>query len=352
MLLLACAGTVALSNYEAPSVLTPQPSSSGSHPNHKSRLKKSAVKGAGAAGRTVNDTASVTPMTCGALVYWHIGKTGGSSITNHLKEVSSSANYSSYKVWWNSLGTTTPHELYNYTQDPHWVNFKEEMNSQAQPKATLMLHHGVPGLAQYMWTAELQPMQQMLQAKGCELRLTTVVRDGSSRARSNFNYAFENWPAKQSKAHPECGSMMGSGGEPTDECVCQFAADDANIQVAYVHYGHLAADSVWDTVVGAAQGANPLGYLASGEEAINSRWAAKAADFLEQTSYLVGCTERLDSFGAALDAMLGVPATKMATDNPTTLSANLTSPVRTECIEKANVADNKLHGYFCGSSSK
>ena len=300
--------------------------------------------------RAVNDTSSVTPMTCGALVYLHIGKTGGSSVTAHMKEASKQANFSYYKVWWSSDGTTTPHELYNYTTDPHWVNFKKEVNSLAQPKATVMLHHGVPGLSKYLWSAELLPMQQMLEAKGCELRLTTVVREGSGRARSQFNYGFQNWPKRQSTGHPECASMADGSDNPTDECVCQFAADNSNIQTTYVNYGHLQSDSIWDKTVGTPNGDNPLGYLANGEETTNARWAAKTTKFLEETSYLVGCTENLDSFGAALDAMLGVPASKMPSDNPTSLSVELSTTARTECIDKANVADTKVHDYFCGAA--
>ena len=300
--------------------------------------------------RLVTDSASVTPLTCGALVYLHIGKTGGSSVESHLEEVSPAANFSYYKVWWEDESPK-----YNYTQDKHWVDFTNEMSTLAKPKATVSIHHGVPGLAAYMWSSELLPMQQMLEAKGCELRLTTVVRDGSKRSVSNLNYAIEFWPEAwtSDSIHskmPECDSNAWSSIKdmaPTDDCICQFAQQNSNPQVTYIQYGRLNSDSIWNAAVGGViDGKNPLGYLASGEPTINANWAARASQFLEKSAYLVGCTETLDSFAAAIDTMLGVPVRKMPEENPSSFSLNLTT-VMTECLEISNIADNKLYSHFC-----
>ena len=305
--------------------------------------------------RPINDTSSVTPMTCGALVYLHIGKTGGTSVESHLEEVSPAANFSFYKVRWGD----DEDSKYNYTDDERWISFKNEMSTLTKPKATIAFHHGVPGFAAYMWSTELLPMQQMLEAKGCELRLTTVLREGSKRSMSNLNYDVGGWSEAWTSGQiasklPECVSADGESWSSleqialSDDCICQFAAGNSNDQVTYVQYGRLSVNSIWNAELGVANGENPLAYLANGEATTNANWAAKAIQFLEKTAYLVGCTESLDSFAAAIDAMLGVPARPMVEDNPSSWSMDFTT-VMTECFDASNVADSTLHSHFCST---
>jgi hypothetical protein len=232
------------------------------------------------------------------------------------------------------------------------------MKTRVQPKSAIQLHHGVPGLAQYLWTAELLPMKQLLEAKGCELRLTTVLRDGSDRLMSEFNYMKEAGYDVGKQFH-ECPSPT-KPAMLTDNCVCEYAESNGNMQTTDVNFGHLDEDSVFAIPTGAVstvrQGthchsgcqAHPLRYLANGEETTNAEWADKTIGFIEATSYLVGCTENLETFGAALSAMMGLDPSEMPRERHSNMTFILNTTVRTSCIDKANVADNRLHQHFCG----
>jgi hypothetical protein len=299
-------------------------------------------------------------MKCGVLAYLHIGKTGGTSLTQHLTKQAPKANFSFHEVWW---GPPPKNEFYNFFEDDAWLHFRKAVYEQDTPKAVLALHHGVPGIGNYLWDAELKPMKKMLNDKGCELRMTTTLREPVERATSSFNFAVQlNINGRYPKLATSNSSNVGIGCaistysdfEASDDCVCSFAIKTVSAQVATILYGHLQAGSVHPMnstaeVVGIpnqTDAKNPLAHLGMGVANLSSVWAARAAAVLDETMDTVGCTDHLPHFAAQLDNMLGVPHVDLGHVNPSHYNTVLTD-VGNDCLTRANQADLELYKKFC-----
>jgi hypothetical protein len=302
-------------------------------------------------------------MSCGVLAFLHIGKTGGASITQHLRHQAHQANFTPYEVWWGNVPSWHRNQ-YDYSKDPVWVDFRKHAYGQEKPKITLALHHGVPGIGRYMWEEELKPLAQKLHTKGCELRITTVLRDAEDRAMSNFNYDVDlklkrlNINTNMNTLGFDCQitSMQAS---PSDDCICSYVSKEVSSQVTTVLFGHLPQsvqhpdESIphLEGIPNQTDARNPLAHLAMSVTSLSSVWSQSAADVLDHTMYTVGCTESLPDFAAALDDMLGVERFELKHENPTDYSATL-SDVGAACVQKANQADSELYSRFCDSAGK
>ena len=129
----------------------------------------------------------------------HIGKTAGSSVSKHLHVASRNSNYSFFSVWNENsslhlcascilhLPSVSPrsHERFcvaradqrrtfgtparltacvrfrgsNYATDPQWLGLKEALK-EPQPHVAALIHHGVPGVGNFLWDHELLPIKQ------------------------------------------------------------------------------------------------------------------------------------------------------------------------------------------------
>ena len=65
-----------------------------------------------------------------------------------------------------------------------WPEFKRLQASVfngTKPRIAVQVHANVPGIGDSLWDLYLHPWQHYLQSRGCDLRLTTVLRAGISR---------------------------------------------------------------------------------------------------------------------------------------------------------------------------
>eukprot|EP00966_Prymnesium_polylepis_P194438 4507721-Prymnesium_polylepis.1 len=115
----------------------------------------------------------VPVLQCGVLVFVHIVKTGGTTVTDYLGAAQHQAGFKFFEV--SHSRRTGPIRSYDYSKDPAWVNFKAHAYDTPKPKAAAVLHEGVPGIGDYMWENELAPMKKMLEDKGCQLIMTTTL---------------------------------------------------------------------------------------------------------------------------------------------------------------------------------
>ena len=275
---------------------------------------------------TASDAAHGTrPLSCGALVFLHIGKTGGTSIVDHLRQQAAAGGFEKFDVkrpedpdrhkdpdWGNT---------YNYTEDPDWQAFLRRAHHEKRPRLVLQLHHGVPGVGCYLWEHELRPLRHVLEGKQCELRLTTVLRNPSDRLQSEINY-------KLQRQQPEERNV-------TDEQLCQSAHWESNVQTETILSGHpLAEGNIWRT----------SGTI--NRQDCNTTDGSPAIETLQELFDTVGCTEQLDSYAASLDMILGASRRPLVHQNPSTFHANFSARAL-ECVRDSTQADKALYDTFC-----
>ena len=91
------------------------------------------------------------PMHCGLLYYLHVPKTGGTTVTNHLRALKPQG--------WQLLNLQWPMKDKNMTErrrwlddpehwkTPHgWLGLRRAIATQRRPKLLMVAHHGAPGL--------------------------------------------------------------------------------------------------------------------------------------------------------------------------------------------------------------
>ena len=123
-------------------------------------------------------------MKCGVLWYLHIPKTGGTTIMHHFHDLHERYNWQYANMWKlqvppNEKGPPgSPYHWTAWNTTKKWTNVVLPELSQAQPRLIVHAHHNMPGLGDpYMFNQVLMPMKRSLEAKGCELRLATALRE-------------------------------------------------------------------------------------------------------------------------------------------------------------------------------
>ena len=124
--------------------------------------------------------AAAQPLRCGVLWFVHIGKTGGSTVADSLKAASGPARWDFVNFWGKNAV-------------PHWnrsTGFRRINQVLAQPGPRLVVHHhhGVPGPLEPAIGTWLFRLRARLQAQGCALVVSTVLREPVSRAISHVTY--------------------------------------------------------------------------------------------------------------------------------------------------------------------
>jgi len=131
-----------------------------------------------------HDKDAEPPMKCGVLWYLHIPKTGGTTIMHHFHDLHERYNWQYANMWKlqvppNEKGLPgSPYHWTGWNTTKKWTNVVLPELSQAQPRLIVHAHHNMPGLGDpYMFNQVLMPMKRSLEAKGCELRLATALRE-------------------------------------------------------------------------------------------------------------------------------------------------------------------------------
>ena len=96
----------------------------------------------------------------------------------------------------------------------------------------MQLHTNVPGIGDSLWDLYIHPWQHYLQSRGCELRLTTVLRGGSERLKADFDASNEAGAATATATATATAGGAKAGGD-----FCAFAADHANAQTKFLLSG-------------------------------------------------------------------------------------------------------------------
>lgn len=262
----------------------------------------------------------VKPMKCGALAFLHIGKTGGSTVSHHLQRNAEAGNYSYFSLYnvskdRNGDIKTDPSPGARFEEWSEWQALSRALDGE-QPRVAFQMHHGMPGLALpgNLLETHLLPMKERLRAKGCDLTLVTVLRDGPSRVKSSLAYSLYH-------GHENLTTLPSS---------CPFFKNAANRETTYLLRGHQRRPEYTD----------PDSERSMLPEA---RRALSAMDF-------VGRTEELDHFVSRLNVVLGLPAGLRAeTENavPDEFKKTNFTDQEERCLNATTAADQELYRDYC-----
>lgn len=292
------------------------------------------------------DESDVKPMTCGALVYLHIGKPDGTTVGSFLKSKTKESQETQSKRQSHRRGYAKKggHRSFkaatsvsdapgrvdaatdmsvlmsraryyaNYsffeltgpdTEPPEplekWDVF-EELQSKVldtpEPRVVVQMemHDGVPGLGLGLWEQHLQQWRTKLEAKGCELRLTTVLQKGSDHLRSYYDH----WRKASQKPKNRAHLFLSKGQKGSDGLrdFCDFARLDSNTQTKFLLAGGSAR---W-----------PKEYQRL-EPAADANLLALARKTLSEM-FMVGRTEELGKFMTRLNLALGLQGLTVPTE--------------------------------------
>ena len=263
-------------------------------------------------------------MQCGVAWFLHIGKTGGSTVEEHLRRGSALHGWMLHKLMNDSakpLGTWHhwyPYEGWNMSRG--WLRVREIVSRSKRPKVIVMQHHTSPGVGEYLLANTLHDMRQELRHKGRDFVLATALREPVARAISSI------WFMK----------MRTNGPMDLPLYMDQL---NSNYQTKYVlfskHFAQQDGPWIWN---------------ASSDQQLLGAAAAALRRF-----DLVGRTEQLGAFLSRLDARLGWVDVPAQTKNRTPKKAQgcLTAD-ELQLVRERNRVDAQLYDQFCAhdNSSK
>ena len=135
-------------------------------------------------GLPPNDSVAEAPMKCGVLWYLHVPKTGGTTVMHHFHDNHERYNWRYANLWKLQIPPRekgppgSPYHWAAWNHSKKWTDVVLKEIAEPQPRLIVHAHHNMPGLDDpYMWNGVLMPMKRSLEAKGCELRLATALRD-------------------------------------------------------------------------------------------------------------------------------------------------------------------------------
>ena len=205
------------------------------------------------------------PATCGVLWLVHVSKTGGETVRHHLRQRARQKSWSFMDLY---LGTA-PGSLRRagrWEIEPKTRQLAELLN-QTRPRLIVHQHDGFGGFGDYFLDRVLRPLSCRFAAdgNGCQVVLATVLRDPVARLVSQAR--------SDNLAPAEFGA---------------FARAQANFHTKYVLFG-----TDWR-----------VGSLFLGDASVEQSLLEPAQRVLSHFD-LVGRTEQLSRFVAALDARMG-----------------------------------------------
>lgn len=126
---------------------------------------------------------------CGVFYFYHVGKCGGTSVNSWMKQTNQENSQSTkYYNWWRQNTKPADFDWHHDLEEMDRVISSKTLSSSQNSTNWMMVHHhhGSPGLRFMM--PHLEEWKHDLQAQGCDLILTTVLREPMSRARSVVQY--------------------------------------------------------------------------------------------------------------------------------------------------------------------
>ena len=155
----------------------------------------------------------------------------------------------------------------------------------------MQVHANVPGIGDSLWDLYLHPWQHYLQSRGCDLRLTTVLRAGRARLKADFDARLGGEGADFDARAPPAAGAQGAD-------FCAFAAEHANPQTKYLLSGSAA---IWPA---------EMRHL---DPAADALLLPRARKVLKEMA-LVGQAEQMDWYLQLLRATLGLPRHKLSAE--------------------------------------
>ena len=264
------------------------------------------------------DKGDVEPMSCGLLYYVHIPKTGGSTVFDRLQKVGWAYN----RLYWGDDG---PAEENKWVADPErWKNssgwkWAHKILAAKRPKIILEAHHGAPGL-EYMVNNVLGDMACALKAKGCQLRVVTVLRSPVERMASTL--------------------VFNEHGMPNETKTLSLLERGADEQTRYLLKGHTK------------QWTNPKWRELPSPKSVDAEVVSRAQNVLSY-AYLVGNSRRLDEFMGQVYTLLGVdkPADAPNASNVTPDDADIPKELK-GALWRATQSDRSLFFSWLGGQKR
>jgi len=244
------------------------------------------------------------PHGCGVFWFLHIGKTGGTTVTDHLRAKASATGWVFTELF--DLDKGFDYQGWNATDGWHRV---EREFAKPAPRIIVAQHHTSPGFATTIVPQVLTPWRAILQAKGCRLATATVLREPVERMQSNLGY----------------------NEIPTEDFEF-FISDHSNFMARYiVNTVPYAYGQPFDAFRDQVQFLKP------------ALWALTEMD-------LVGRTRELTTFLSHVDHLLGwshgasgaAPQHSLATKHKISLS-----PAQIRYIRERSQVDEQLYGHYC-----
>ena len=280
------------------------------------------------------------PLQCGLLWFLHIGKTGGSTVTTHLHGLAKMNNFTFLHLYssdftenwsqWNSTEAAAKVESPLWQQEHEscrlfpnqrgciervaagWQQVLHELQTASQPRVIVSQHHSSVGFGEYMLDGVLRPLRSMLEAKGCQLITSTVLREPKKLTLSSLAYELQGWYEGE-RAHDRAPGEraygpLGRAPESIDDGA-RFLAQRWNTRSA-----QQKARGVADSL-----GFKMCYYLQYSHHPREERrsWLASQCQRLARAFDLVGRTEELGTFLAVVDGMFTNNEPQLEVENPT-----------------------------------
>jgi len=280
-------------------------------------------------------------------VFVHIVKTGGTTVEDYLRESAQDVGWDFYNLWSEADEHTSP-EHYVVDKDPSFIALNKSAYAEPRPKIVLILHNGVPGIGDpgNFWET-LEPMRAMLRTKGCDMQLSTLLRQPFNRLLSDYTFNELKYVDTVQDKQEHCSS---------DPCV--YAAWEPNLQLKYL----LAGDTgTWPPEFHWAQPAVPTSNSSSCRTQAESEGGQahrgnatydsetllpRAREVLSKFNF-VGRSENMTEFLTVLGSTIGRPSVGQAADQnqgPAPLPLSSAGEV---CFASASVADDALYSDYC-----
>ena len=277
-------------------------------------------------------------MRCGVLWFLHIGKTGGSTVADFLKEASQNTAGWRFVDFWGKAAK--PH----WNQSTGWRRIQQDLGASAAPRLAVHHHHGVPGVLAPELDAWLAHVRLQLEARGCALVVATVLREPASRALSHAAYDRATPPEL-------CGHARDTSDTQWRSLLATWGCDQAHVGpcVAFGR-GDDPGPSLPQRLALAtrALGGGGEGGGGSGRAAEQGgSWPRRLADAFD----LVGATHELARFLALLRGLIGYGGATKAAVNPTAdCDKYEPSPEQLWWVREHNQVDASLYSAWCSES--
>ena len=124
------------------------------------------------------------PLTCGVFWFFHNPKTAGMTVEARLNAATSHATHHRRRWIYHSM-LHTDWAWTRWNSSSSWHRVLKELE-QPQPLVVVSQHHTSPGFGEGedIYASTLAPLRAKLRAKGCELRLATLLREPVARTTS------------------------------------------------------------------------------------------------------------------------------------------------------------------------